>query len=107
MGTVHTLSKTSEKGLKKGRDRFVAQVEEVKPILSEYILIWLYTSNARLYLSLFRQMTSDKVQVHCDRQINKLGKNVQYRWFGNTSYTNNSFQKNLSAKWVCTIRNKI
>jgi hypothetical protein len=37
--TVHTLSKTIEKGLKRGRDGFVAQVEEVKPIFSEYILI--------------------------------------------------------------------
>ena len=67
-------------------------------------MIWLYTNNARLYPSLFRQMTSDKVPIHCDRQINKLAKNVQYRWFGKTSYTNTSFHKNLSSKWVCTIQ---
>jgi hypothetical protein len=79
MHAFHTLSEASENGLKRGRDRFAAQVEEVKPILSEYILIWLYTNNARLYRSLFRPMASDKVQVHCDRPVNNLAKNVQYR----------------------------
>jgi hypothetical protein len=96
--------KTSQKGLKRGRDGFAAQVVEVKRISSEYILIWLHTNNTGLYPSLFRQMTSDKAQVHCDRPINKLVKNVQYRWSGKTSYTNTSFQPNLSAKWVCTIQ---
>jgi hypothetical protein len=85
-------------GLKRGRDGFAAQVEVVKPILREYIPIRLQTNNAGLFPSLFRQMTSDKVQVHCDRPINILAKNVQYRCFRKTSYTNTIFQQNLSAK---------
>jgi hypothetical protein len=44
--TVHPLSKASEKGLRRGRDGFAAQVEEVKPILNAFILIGLYTNNA-------------------------------------------------------------
>ena len=39
MRSIHTLSKTSGKGLKRSREGFAAQVVEVKPILSEYILI--------------------------------------------------------------------
>ena len=98
MYTLHALNKASEKALKRGRDGFAAQVEEVKLILSEYILIRIYTNNARLYPSFFRQMAGDKVQVHCDRPVNKLAKNIQHLWSGKTSYTNTSFQKNLSAK---------
>jgi hypothetical protein len=47
-------------------------------------------NNAGLFPSFFRQMTNGKLQVNRERPSNKLAKNVQYRWFGKTSYTNTS-----------------
>jgi hypothetical protein len=92
------LSNKSQKGLNEDRSWRICCTscvngEEVKHVLGEYILIWLSTNNVGSHPSFFRQMASGTLQVNCDRPINNVAKNVQYRWLVQTSNTNASVQK--------------